>query len=78
VTDERLQTSTRDRAELRARIATWLATKVDDPQARLEMRIMFEELLARVEWLTLAGEVSRPRSNFINGIKHVPTKVSVG
>jgi cholest-4-en-3-one 26-monooxygenase len=46
--------------------------------ARLEMRIMFEELLARVESLTLAGEVSRLRSNFINGIKHLPTKVSVG
>jgi len=46
--------------------------------ARLEMRIMFEELLARVESLTLAGEVSRLRSNFVNGIKHLPTKVTVG
>jgi cholest-4-en-3-one 26-monooxygenase len=45
--------------------------------ARLEMRIMFEELLARVESLALAGEVSRLRSNFINGIKHLPTKVTV-
>jgi cholest-4-en-3-one 26-monooxygenase len=46
--------------------------------ARLEMRIMFEELLARVESLTLAGGVSRLRSNFVNGIKHLPTKVTTG
>jgi cholest-4-en-3-one 26-monooxygenase len=45
--------------------------------ARLEMRIMFEELLARVASLELAGEVSRLRSNFVNGIKHLPTTVTV-
>ncbi len=45
--------------------------------ARLEMRIMFEELLARVTSLTLAGEVSRLRSNFVNGIKHLPTRVTL-
>jgi cytochrome P450 len=46
--------------------------------ARLEMRIMFEELLARVASLELAGELSRLRSNFVNGIKHLPTTVTVG
>jgi cholest-4-en-3-one 26-monooxygenase len=45
--------------------------------ARLEMRIMFEELLARVESVALAGDVSRLRSNFINGIKHLPTRVQL-
>ena len=44
--------------------------------ARLEMRIMFEELLARVDTLALAGDVSRLRSNFVNGIKHLPTTVT--
>jgi hypothetical protein len=39
---------------------------------------MFEELLARVASLELAGEVSRLRSNFVNGIKHLPTTVTVG
>jgi cholest-4-en-3-one 26-monooxygenase len=40
--------------------------------ARLEIRIMFEELLKRVPDMEVAGEVSRLRSNFINGIKHLP------
>jgi cholest-4-en-3-one 26-monooxygenase len=44
--------------------------------ARLEMRIMYEELLARVATLTQAGDVSRLRSNFVNGIKHLPTSVT--
>ena len=46
--------------------------------ARLEMRILFEEMLRRVETIELAGEVSRLRSNFINGIKHLPVKVTAG
>jgi len=39
--------------------------------ARLEMRIMFEELLARVDHLELVAPAERLRSNFINGIKHL-------
>jgi cholest-4-en-3-one 26-monooxygenase len=46
--------------------------------ARLEMRILFEEMLRRVETIELTGEVSRLRSNFINGIKHLPVKLSAG
>jgi cholest-4-en-3-one 26-monooxygenase len=42
--------------------------------ARLEMRILFEEILERVERFELVGEVSRLRSNFISGIKHLPTR----
>ena len=42
--------------------------------ARLEIRIMFEELLRRLPDIELAGPVSRLRSNFINGIKHIPVR----
>ena len=42
--------------------------------ARLEIRIMFEELLRRLPDITLAGPVSRLRSNFINGIKRMPVR----
>jgi cytochrome P450 len=45
------------------------------PLAWLEMRVMFEELLPRIERIEPAGEVSRLRSNFINGIKHMPVQV---
>jgi cytochrome P450 len=45
------------------------------PLARLEMRVIFEELLPRIESIEPAGEVSRLRSNFINGIKHMPVRV---
>jgi cholest-4-en-3-one 26-monooxygenase len=40
--------------------------------ARLEMRILFEQLIARMEDIELAGEVRKLRSNFINGIKTMP------
>ncbi len=42
--------------------------------ARLEIRSMFEELLRRLPDMELAGPVSRLRSNFINGIKHMPVR----
>jgi cholest-4-en-3-one 26-monooxygenase len=40
--------------------------------ARLEIRIMFEELLRRFPDIQPAGPHQRLRSNFINGIKHLP------
>jgi cholest-4-en-3-one 26-monooxygenase len=40
--------------------------------ARMEMKIMFEELLRRTPDMELAGPVQRLQSNFINGIKHLP------
>ena len=40
--------------------------------AKLEITVMFEELLARMPDVELAGPVKRLRSNFINGIKHLP------
>jgi hypothetical protein len=37
---------------------------------------MFEELLARVDDVELTGTVAHVRSNFINGIKSMPVRVS--
>lgn len=45
--------------------------------ARLEMRVMFEELLPRIADIRLAGEVRRVRSNFVNGIKELPVTVTL-
>ena len=42
--------------------------------ARLELKIIFEELLARLPDLELTGEIRRLRSNFINGIKQMPVR----
>ncbi len=43
--------------------------------ARLETRILFEELLPRLRSIELTGPVERMRSNFVNGIKHMPVRV---
>jgi cytochrome P450 len=43
--------------------------------ARMEVRLMFEELLPRLESIEVAGEVTRVRSNFVNGIKKFPVAV---
>jgi cytochrome P450 len=40
--------------------------------ARLEIRIMVEELLARFERLSLAGPIERFRTNKHAGVKHMP------
>lgn len=44
--------------------------------ARLEIRLMFEELLPRIEDIELAGDVMHIRSNFVNGIKKFPVNVT--
>ena len=44
--------------------------------ARLEMKVFFEELLKRLPDIQVSGEVSRLRSNFINGLKHIPVTFS--
>lgn len=43
--------------------------------ARLEVRVVFEELLKRVDRMEIVGDPMRLRSNFINGIKHLPVRV---
>ena len=42
--------------------------------ARLELRVMFEELLRRLPDLRLAGPAERLNSTFIGGIKHMPVE----
>jgi len=43
--------------------------------ARLETKILFQELLPRLDSIELAGPVERIRSNFVNGIKRMPVRV---
>jgi len=42
--------------------------------ARMELRLIFDELLRRLPDLELDGEVEYLRSNFIGGIKHMPVR----
>ncbi|HEU4657405.1 MAG TPA: cytochrome P450 [Capillimicrobium sp.] len=44
--------------------------------AKMEVRIAFEELLARNLEVELTGPVERLRSNFFNGIKRMPVRVT--
>jgi cytochrome P450 len=43
--------------------------------ARLELRVLFEELLPRVESVEICGPVERLRSNFISGMKRLPLEI---
>ncbi|MDA8277866.1 MAG: cytochrome P450 [Actinomycetota bacterium] len=45
--------------------------------ARMEIRIMFEELIPRLKAAKLAGPIRRVRSNFVNGIKELPITVQL-
>ena len=42
--------------------------------ARLELKIIFRELLRRLDHVELAGPVNRLRSSFVGGIKHMPVR----
>ncbi|MEO1044241.1 MAG: cytochrome P450 [Pseudomonadota bacterium] len=44
--------------------------------ARLEMRILFNELLDRIETLELAGKPQRAKSIFVGGLKTLPLKIT--
>jgi cytochrome P450 len=46
--------------------------------ARLELRVLLEELRPRVARFELAGEPKRLRSNFTNGLKRLPLRVMPG
>jgi cholest-4-en-3-one 26-monooxygenase len=46
--------------------------------ARLEIRVLFEELVARVPVVEQLGGPDRLRSNFIAGIKHLPVRLVAG
>ncbi|MHA6332139.1 cytochrome P450 [Qipengyuania sp. CAU 1752] len=45
--------------------------------ARLEMRILFEELLDRIKTIELAGEPQRSVSTFVGGLKTLPLRFTV-
>jgi cytochrome P450 len=45
--------------------------------ARLETKILFQELLPRLASIVLAGPIERIRSNFVNGIKRMPVRVTL-
>jgi cytochrome P450 len=44
--------------------------------ARLEIKVLLEEMLPQIDSIELNGTPDRLRSNFISGIKHLPVKVS--
>ena len=44
--------------------------------ARLETKILFQELIPRLGSIELIGPVERIRSNFVNGIKRMPVRVT--
>ncbi len=46
--------------------------------ARLEVRVYLEELVNRVASIELAGEPVRHRSNFTNGLKQLPVRMTLG
>lgn len=43
--------------------------------ARLELKILFEELLPQIESVELAGETKLSYANFVNGLKTLPVRV---
>ena len=44
--------------------------------ARLEIRVMFEELVRALPTLEQVAPAARLRSNFINGIKHLEVRIA--
>jgi cytochrome P450 len=42
--------------------------------ARLEMRLLFEALLDRIDSIELAGEPKRAKSTFVGGLKTLPLR----
>ena len=44
--------------------------------ARLETKILFQELIPRLDTIELTGPVERIRSNFVKGIKRMPVRVT--
>jgi cholest-4-en-3-one 26-monooxygenase len=46
--------------------------------ARLELRLLFEQIIKRTPDMRVAGDVERLRSNFIGGIKHIPVAFTPG
>lgn len=45
--------------------------------ARIELRVMFEDLISRVDSVERTGDIDFLRSNFVHGIKRMPVKVNL-
>ena len=45
--------------------------------ARLELRVMFEDLIGRVSSMKRTGDIDFLRSNFVHGIKRMPVEVTL-
>ena len=43
--------------------------------ARIELRVMFEDLVARIDSMEIVGPIDYLRSNFVHGVKRMPVKV---
>jgi len=46
--------------------------------ARMELRLIFREVLERIPDMRLTGDVEMLRSNFIGGVKHMPVAYTAG
>jgi len=46
--------------------------------ARMELKLIFQEILERIPDMKLAGDVEILRSNFIGGVKHMPVTFTPG
>jgi cholest-4-en-3-one 26-monooxygenase len=46
--------------------------------ARMEIRVLFEEMARRIPRVEATGEAAHLRSNFIGGIKHLPVQFAPG
>ena len=46
--------------------------------ARMELRLIFHEIVSRLDDIAVDGDVERLRSNFIGGIKHIPITFTPG
>jgi cholest-4-en-3-one 26-monooxygenase len=46
--------------------------------ARLELRVLYRQLAARLESLEQCGRAERLRSSFLGGVKHVPVRMKLG
>jgi cytochrome P450 len=45
--------------------------------ARIELRVMFEDLIGRIDSVERTGDLDFLRSNFVHGIKRMPVKVNL-
>ncbi|MDP7705186.1 cytochrome P450 [Mycobacterium sp. TY815] len=52
-------------------------TCVGQHLAKLELKVMFEQLLPRLESIEVAGPGSVTQTNFVGGLKHLPAKLTI-